>query len=363
MTYLLFVLMAVLPGNDLTVIQENFVTPSQEEDNLDSIGIYNKGENHWAIVTSKAGHFLAVFDAVTGAKVRDVGRKGSGPVEFSRPNGILVLDDYVFVVERDNHRVQVLKLPEFSFVTYVGRSILKRPYGLDAYRLNNGDIRMFVTDDYKVPAAVALRMENPDAEDKAELEQEAAEEAAAGKPSTIPDDFFTKRIKQFTLSLKGHKVKIRHDKTFGEKDGVGQLYKVESITADPLNNRLYICDEKGPTKGIKIYDLDGVFTGKMLTGVDFGGEPEGVALFPDGHHGGYLICTDQQPDVSVFHVLERNSLKVLGSFRGERTTNTDGIVVHNRNMGAFAKGGMWAIHDDQALSGFDWSRVAKAIGL
>lgn len=360
---LILMAMMVLSASDLTVIDESFVTPSQEADNLDSIGIYNKDGNHWAIVTSKASHFLVVFDAVSGQKIREVGSKGKGRLQFERPNGILVLDDYVFVVERDNKRVQVLKLPEFRFVTLVGRSVLKRPYGLDAYRMGNGDIRMYVTDDYKVPAAVALTMETPDAEDKADLEEELAQEAAAGLPSTIDDDFFGERIKQFTLSLSGYKVKVNFDKAFGAKSGPGQLYKVESITADPINNRLYICDEKGPSKGIKIYSLDGHFTDRTLDNVDFGGEPEGVAIFPVGTSGGYLVCTDQQPDVSVFHVFERSSLRLLGSFRGNKTTNTDGIVVHSQAMGTLLKGGMWAIHDDQALSGFDWDAVAKALGL
>ena len=44
-----------------------------------------------------------------------MGSSGNAPGQLSRPNGIATVDDkYVFVVERDNHRVQMFALPDFQ---------------------------------------------------------------------------------------------------------------------------------------------------------------------------------------------------------------------------------------------------------
>ena len=74
-----------------------------------------------------------VYDAETGERLRTVGGPGKGPLQFSRPNGIAVFGDVLFVVERDNHRVQALQLPDFSPLGMIGKDVLRVPYGCLLY--------------------------------------------------------------------------------------------------------------------------------------------------------------------------------------------------------------------------------------
>lgn len=90
-------------------------------------------------------------------------------------------------------------------------------------------------------------------------------------------------------------------------------------------------------------------------------QSEGIAL--DACGGGYLVTTNQAPTVSHFHLFDRQSLDYLGSFRGPVTANTDGIALETGAVGPFRRGAFYAVHDDQAVSAFDWDAVLDAIGL
>ncbi|MDA0346651.1 MAG: hypothetical protein O3C43_23700 [Verrucomicrobia bacterium] len=96
------------------VVQESFFTERNEVDNVDSLAAWHgpNGE-HWLILTAKGTHALLIYDAFTGAFIKRVGEQGQALGQFNRPNGISILGDKVFVVERDNQRVQVLTLPDF----------------------------------------------------------------------------------------------------------------------------------------------------------------------------------------------------------------------------------------------------------
>src|SRR3546814_4990331 len=74
-------------------------------------------------------------------------RSGAGEGEFDRPNGVAVVDELLFVVERDNRRVQVLRLPGFSHVASFGNDEFEKPYGIWVNRTGNG-YEVYVTDAY-----------------------------------------------------------------------------------------------------------------------------------------------------------------------------------------------------------------------
>jgi NHL repeat. len=96
-------------------ITEAFLTPMTPDDNIDSPASWQAADGSlWLIATAKATDKLVVYDGQTGAHLRDVGTAGAGPGQFDRPNGIAVIDDLVLVVERDNRRVQVMTLPDFT---------------------------------------------------------------------------------------------------------------------------------------------------------------------------------------------------------------------------------------------------------
>ncbi|NHN20667.1 phytase, partial [Bacillus amyloliquefaciens] len=83
--------------------------------NIDSPAAWRAPDGRlWLIAPAKATDKLVVYDGSTGQPLRDVGSSGTAPGQFDRPNGIAVLDDLLWIVERDNHRVQVLSLPDFA---------------------------------------------------------------------------------------------------------------------------------------------------------------------------------------------------------------------------------------------------------
>src|SRR3546814_8789109 len=77
-----------------------------------------------------------------------VGSKGDGPGEFLRPNGIAIYGNYVFVAERDNHRVQVLLLPDFTPLGTFGADQLRSPYGLWIHESAPAEYEVYVTDSF-----------------------------------------------------------------------------------------------------------------------------------------------------------------------------------------------------------------------
>jgi 3-phytase len=130
------------------VVPEAFLTAFDHADNVDSVA---PSATHGLVAaTTKGTHQLLVYDAATGETLRRVGEPGAGPGQFQRPNGIAIRGDLVFVVERDNHRVQVLRLPEFESVALIGAEVLERPYGIDLYESAPGVFEVFVTDNFEL---------------------------------------------------------------------------------------------------------------------------------------------------------------------------------------------------------------------
>ena len=107
-------------------IAEAWLTDRSEADNVDSPAPWHgpNGE-HWVIATAKETNQLIVYDANTGKTIRKIGKEGTEAGEFNRPNGITVIDNLVLVVERDNHRIQVLQLPDFQSLGFIGAEHLK----------------------------------------------------------------------------------------------------------------------------------------------------------------------------------------------------------------------------------------------
>src|SRR3546814_3545447 len=78
------------------------------DDNIDSPAAWAAPDGRVLVIaTAKATDRLVVYDGATGETLRHVGRSGAGEGEFDRPNGVAVVDELLFVVERDNRRVQV----------------------------------------------------------------------------------------------------------------------------------------------------------------------------------------------------------------------------------------------------------------
>lgn len=317
------------PGQTPTLVPEAFVTRSSILSNLDSPAVWHGpfGQD-WVVTTSKSRHRLYVHDAATGGLVTTVGGRGAGPVQFRRPNGLAIVGDLVLVVERDNARVQVLRLPGFDFVSTFGEETLRRPYGIAVLRRGPA-LDVFITDDYAVGGAA--------------------------------DPGLDERIKRYRLDPASAAAGAAYLGAFGDAVGAGRLLKVESLAVDPEAGLLLVADEEAVD--VKVYDVDGAFTGRVLWGDVIRHEPEGIVLYPCGREAGYWILADQHRRENRFLVFERRHFELLGAFTGGTVRNTDGVALTQERVGDMAAGALYAVHADRAVGAFSWSEVAAALGV
>jgi 3-phytase len=326
-------------GAEAVPVREAFMTPETMQDEIDSVASWRSpGGQTWLIATAKETHRLVVYDGDTGETLRGVGARGDQPGQFNRPNGIAVHGDLLFVVERDNHRVQVLRLPDFAPVGLVGAGQLRSPYGLWLRETAPGELEMLVTDsfmaDYRTETVPPLT----------ELDQ---------------------RVKRYRLRFDGGTlVGTDYLGHFGDTTEAGALRMVESIAGDPAHDRLLIAEEDvrvGTT--LRVYTLAGEYTRRSLPRDRFQAQAEGVALWTCDDGSGYWITTDQNSDLTVFHVFSRRELGYLGSFTGEKVALTDGIWLQQAPTARFPDGVLYAAHDDRGVGAFDWRDIAQALEL
>lgn len=325
--------------NAAVVVKEWFFTPTDPRDNTDSPAVWHGPDGqHWLLATTKETHSILICDAINGALISRFGGLGEMHGQFNRPNGIWVIDDLLLVVERDNRRVQVFHLPDLTPLTSFGSAELAKPYGLYVQPMEPGVYHVYVTDNY--------------------------ETATEEKP---PLSELGRRVVLFELEVEGSKPGTAAGElvqTFGDTSGKGVLNIVESIFGDPGHDRLLIADEEMSEAGqdIKVYTLDGKFTGTTIGEGIFAGQPEGIALLANEDGSGFWIATDQGKELNQFHVFDRETLEHLGTFKGEVTLNTDGIWLAPEPVDRFPQGVFYAIQNDRAVAAFSWAEIAESLG-
>jgi 3-phytase len=295
--------------------------------NIDSPAFWHGDDNrNWIIVTAKEGNCLVVYDAATGDSILEFGSAGSDPGQFLRPNGIFILNDYIYVVERDNHRVQMLTLPEFETVALIGSEHLKKPYGIYAYQDMESNVHLYITDNFE------------NIGNNRDLKRRVHHYSGRGSDWQLVN-------------------------TFGDTSGTGKLNIVESILGDISHNRIYLAEEDTTQSAIKIYDFEGNFTGKIFGNEIFKNQVEGLALYSCSDKEGFIIATDQSDHENRYHLFDRLTFDYIGSFTGPDTKNTDGIWLTQKSIPGFGSGVFYAIHDDQAVSAFDLGEILAVFKL
>lgn len=317
----------------VAVVEEAFVTRLARTSNMDSPAIWKGPEGEdWLLTTGKWTNRLHVYDAATGAPIRTVGQRGTALGEFRRPNGIAVAGDLVLVVERDNARVQVLRLPDFQPVASFGEETLRKPYGIAVLERGAAELEVFITDDYR---------------------------AFLGR--TPRDRELGQRVQRFRMATSDHRIELAHRSAFGDTARAGRLRKVESLAVDPDAGILLIADEEAGD--VKVYRIDGSFTGQVLWGDVIRHDPEGIALYACGPDDGYWIIADQHRTENRFLVFHRRSFELLGAFTGTTVRNTDGIALIQRPLGSMTAGVLFAVHNDRGVGAFSWSKIAETLDL
>ncbi len=323
------------------VVHEAFITARTPDENVDSPASWIAADGKvWLFATSKANGRLLMYDGDSGADLRQVGTAGEAPGQFLRPNGIFVFNNLLFIVERDNHRVQILSLPELESLGSFGQSDLLQPYGLWVRGLASGEIEIVVTDAYM------------------------AGEYSNGDDIAPPLPELGKRMKRFAVAVYGDRISARLVESFGDTSSEGAIRIPESLWGDVANDRLLIAEEDTRTgTAVREYDLAGKYRGRTIGADLFKAQAEGITLWSCGDGSGYWITTDQYLDRSLFHVFDRQSLQHLGAFAGTTVANTDGIWLQPTATARFPNGVFYAVHDDMAVGAFDWGAIAKALSL
>jgi 3-phytase len=327
----------VVARGDTAVIAEAFGTPHDTTHNVDSPAVWQGPDGTTLLLaTAKTTDLVLVHDAVTGRALRRLGGPGTAPGRLSRPNGILVIDSLLLVVERDNHRVQAFRLPSLAPLGVFGDTVLRKPYGLAAYRTAPGDYAVYVTDNYESP--------NGEVPPLRELGERVREFRVREGPAAAS-------------------VAATLVRSFGDTTAGGALRVVESIAVDPAHGRLLIAEELETDSHLKVYDLAGRYTGRDVGRGLYPQQAEGIALYACGEDGGYWITADQGVRTNTFHVYDRATLAHRGAFTGARTRLTDGVAATSRPVGAWTAGAFYASHLDGGVSAFDWATIARALDL
>ncbi|TDK26156.1 phytase [Luteimonas aestuarii] len=320
------------------VVREAFVSASTPGHNIDSPASWRGEDGRLQVAaTAKSTGLLLVYDGHDGTLLRTVGGRGAGLGQLDRPNGIATLDGYAWVVERDNRRVQMFRLPAFTPLLAFGEADLRQPYGLWVRRQGAG-FEVIVSDNYMsehdedVPPPLA------------ELDQ---------------------RFRRYVLDGAGEAWQARTAGTIGDVTPAGAIRIAESLWADEDNDRLLLAEEDVDTgTRLREYGLaDGRYRGRDVGADVYQAQAEGIALMRCTDGSGVWIGSDQYKDRTLFHVFDRRDLRHLGSFAGETTANTDGIWLDEAGDARFPQGVLYAIHDDQALAAFDWRDIAAALSL
>ncbi len=109
------------------------------------VAVSRDGSTLLVLGKNDRSHAIHAFSVADGSRLRVVGSEGSGPLQFSSPVQVWVdADDFVFVADCLNHRVQVLT-PALDFHGFVGVGSLQYPCGVCA----NADV-VVVSENYPV---------------------------------------------------------------------------------------------------------------------------------------------------------------------------------------------------------------------
>ena len=318
-------------------IEEHFVTDSLADSNLDSATVWQDAVgNLWLYASGKKSNRIYMFDGEAGFLKGSVGGAGSEPGQFAWPNGVFVIRDLMLVVERDNHRVQVLSVPSLKALGSFGDEILKLPYGIWVRSLETG-YEAIVSDSFM------------DADNAGEVP---------------PLSELDRRFARFSFDVVDGELSAEHLGHFGATDSAGAIRIAESLIGDDGQRRLLIADEdQAFGTRIKVYGMDGQYLSQDVGTDVFKAQAEGIALFSCADGSGYVIAADQFKDRSLFHVFDRQTLALIGSFSGKVTANTDGVWLQQAPSKVFPDGVFYAVHDDQAVAAFDWKAIASALDI
>ena len=314
-------------------VAETFIGEAQPAGDIGSLASWLAEDGKtWVIATAGKSDQLVVFDGDSGKRLRTIGSSGDGPGQFRNPQGITAFADLLFVVERDNHRVQVLQLPDFKPIGNFGSEQLRTPYGIWLHETAPDEYEVLVTDGYldgkKIPPLAQLG----------------------------------ERVKRYRVHADGGLVHADYSGAFGDTTAAGAMRSAGAIAGDDDNGRLAIAEETG--KVLRIYDMLGHYAGNDVGTGQYHAQAKGIALYSCADGNGYWVSADRyEKQRTAFLVFDRKSLAYLGSFAGKSVAATDGIVLQPASTTQFPDGALYAVNAGSTIVAFDWGRIAQALDL
>lgn len=64
------------------------------------------------LICNQKNNCISIYN-LSGQKIQDIGTLGSGPLEFNKPTGITKDDSYYYIIDANNHRIQVIDYDYF----------------------------------------------------------------------------------------------------------------------------------------------------------------------------------------------------------------------------------------------------------
>lgn len=246
------------------------------QENLDSIGVIKTKDGDKVLVTAKNSGLVYEFNYNTGEQ------SGKVNYQFNRPNGIACWGTYVFIVDRNDHKIILYDYNIKNNILEWGNNILKKPYGITVGFVNN-DLNIFITDDGK-----------------------------------------DKIVYRLWVSLKNNV--INGITNYVKMMEFGFSSKLESIYLDENKKKLLIADEGKYL--VYIYDFDTNRFINLFGYMVFDNEPEGISKFKN-----YWICTNQSKTVNRFIFINDETFNEEFEIKDNiNTTNTDGICVFENKL-------------------------------
>ena len=216
-------------------------------------------------VVDYRGHCILVFDE-TGKFVRKLGSYGDKDGQLNNPVDVTFLnDDEILVADESNHRIQQLNVQTGNFVKSFGKKgsgdgEFKNPVSVCI----TGDGRFIVVADFSNSRIQVFTMDG-----------EPVFKFGDSGPERLyhPISCVCYEEKFFVTALNNNCVKVFDERgqflyKFGEKgNGDGQMNKPYGLCIDKHNN-VFLC-ERGNNR-IQQFTLEGTFTGKTSTNIQFG---------------------------------------------------------------------------------------------
>ncbi|WP_242111371.1 hypothetical protein [Luteimonas aquatica] len=137
----------LLPAASGPVVPERYLAAGPAGIRFNALATWpTESGGAWLIAGSAAGHALTVFDADSGAQVREIDGRTATPGPMLEPTALAVFGDRLFVAEAGANRVEVLSLPDFARLGAFGAGELRAPGGLWIRERGPEELAVYVAD-------------------------------------------------------------------------------------------------------------------------------------------------------------------------------------------------------------------------